>query len=245
MSKKGFIKIQRKLFDNFLWNEKRVFSKAEAWIDLIQSARFEERQEIIQNKVIEIHKGELPVSRRYLEKRWNWGGTKVSNFIKTLEELGMVSQRKTKGQTVINLCNYGVFQEVKTSEFEKRIPLESQEEAISKPNIKNRRTKELKERKEEFREKVFSHTQIDLKILESFFEYWSEHGALDKKMKFEKLKTFAIKNRLNTWLKNEKKWNNYKEPIEKNDQNSQKINRQTTRAIANNAQGWGCARRVG
>lgn len=71
MSKIGYIKIQRKMFDNFLWNETRVFSRAEAWIDLIQSARFEATQEVIQNKVVEVQRGELPISRRYLEKRWN------------------------------------------------------------------------------------------------------------------------------------------------------------------------------
>lgn len=59
-SSKGFIKLNRGFFDNFLWNEAREYSKAEAWIDLIQSARFEASTEIINGKVIELQKGEIP-----------------------------------------------------------------------------------------------------------------------------------------------------------------------------------------
>ena len=51
----GFIPISRKLFNNFLWEEKREFSRAEAWIDLLQLARFEANstKEIINGRVIE------------------------------------------------------------------------------------------------------------------------------------------------------------------------------------------------
>ena len=37
----GFIKLSRKFFSNELWNEARTFNGCEAWLDLIQSARFE------------------------------------------------------------------------------------------------------------------------------------------------------------------------------------------------------------
>jgi len=32
-----------------------------------------------------------------------------------------------------------------------------------------------------------------------FFEYWSEHGDNDKKMRFEKEKSFSVERRLKTW----------------------------------------------
>lgn len=37
----GYIKLSRKFFSNDMWNEARTFSSCEAWLDLIQSARFE------------------------------------------------------------------------------------------------------------------------------------------------------------------------------------------------------------
>ena len=39
--------------------------------------------------------------------------------------------------------------------------------------------------------------------LRDFFDYWSEHGEKDKKMKFEKEKSFSIKARLKRWAKND------------------------------------------
>jgi len=45
-----------------------------------------------------------------------------------------------------------------------------------------------------------------------FEEYWTEHGEKDKKMRFEKQKTFGLSRRLSSW--NKTGFNNY-EPIKK------------------------------
>ena len=37
----AFIKIDRNFFEGKYWKQKRVFSQAEAWIDLVRTARFE------------------------------------------------------------------------------------------------------------------------------------------------------------------------------------------------------------
>ena len=75
----GFIPISRKLFNNFLWEEKREFSRAEAWIDLLQLARFEANstKEIINGRVIEYKRGERPLSLRLLADRWKWSKNRV------------------------------------------------------------------------------------------------------------------------------------------------------------------------
>jgi hypothetical protein len=52
---------------NFLWNETRIYSRVEAWIDLIQIAKYELLNEIIKGVLIEIQRGGLPVSRWFLE----------------------------------------------------------------------------------------------------------------------------------------------------------------------------------
>lgn len=38
--------------------------------------------------------------------------------------------------------------------------------------------------------------------LNKFYSYWTEHGDEDKKMRFEKEKSFSIKRRLTTWFNN-------------------------------------------
>ena len=45
-------------------------------------------------------------------------------------------------------------------------------------------------------------------MIQDFFEYWTEHGEKDNKMRFEKEKSFGIGRRLSTWKKNENKFNN-------------------------------------
>lgn len=65
------------------------------------------------------------------------------------------------------------------------------------------------------RKTSFSHTISEIcfekNILpideKEFFEYWSEHGEKDKKMRFEKQKSFNIALRLERWMKNKKEWN--------------------------------------
>jgi hypothetical protein len=37
-------------------------------------------------------------------------------------------------------------------------------------------------------------------MLNDFYFYWTEHGENDKKLRFEKEKTFGISQRLRTWL---------------------------------------------
>tara|TARA_R110000772_G_scaffold36091_4_gene86591 strand:+ start:358 stop:948 length:591 start_codon:yes stop_codon:yes gene_type:complete len=39
-------------------------------------------------------------------------------------------------------------------------------------------------------------------MLREFYEYWSEHGVNDRKMRFEKEKTFGVSRRLKTWFNN-------------------------------------------
>jgi hypothetical protein len=55
-------------------------------------------------------------------------------------------------------------------------------------------------RKEKFNKKLNEYLQeYGKQMLYDFFMYWTEHGDNDKKMRYEKEKTFGIKARLNTW----------------------------------------------
>src|SRR5690606_19359224 len=70
-------------------------------------------------------------------------------------------------------------------------------------------------RKKIFREKVFAYSQFNIKILESFFNYWSELNTEKTKMRFETERFFEVKKRLNKWEANERpKSNGQKEKPE-------------------------------
>ena len=108
-NKHGHLPVSRKFFKNFLWNENRVFSKAEAYLDLIQTAKYKESTVIVNGKVVNLKRGQLAISRRFLEKKWKWGSTKVLNFLNMLKSLDMANHETIHGQTILTLCNYETY----------------------------------------------------------------------------------------------------------------------------------------
>ena len=105
---KGFIKLSRKFFSNELWKEARTFSSCEAWLDLIQSARFEAtpRKVSIGGREVVYNRGQYPASIRFLAKRWNWTERKVRTFISFLRKREMISTECVQGVNMITLCKY-------------------------------------------------------------------------------------------------------------------------------------------
>lgn len=116
MNEQGFLKVSRGYFKGFFWKEKRTFSKAEAWLDLLSSARYETTIELINGRMTEVRKGEVPISRRYLEERWKWGGTKVLNFLEMLSSQGLKNQRQDRKQTILFICECGNYEDEQTSD---------------------------------------------------------------------------------------------------------------------------------
>ena len=104
----GYIPISRKLFEHPFWSEKREFSYAEAWIDILRLVRFEANSTkmLIGGKAVEIHRGEYPASLRRLADLWGWSKNKVDKFLDLLISEGMITKRTAEGtkQTIITVC---------------------------------------------------------------------------------------------------------------------------------------------
>lgn len=67
--------------------------------------------------------------------------------------------------------------------------------------------KTIEDRKSDFKKSLHKYLdEFGSDLLNEFCDYWTEHGERDKKMRFEKQKSFNIKLRLNKWLKNQKEW---------------------------------------
>ncbi len=59
---------------------------------------------------------------------------------------------------------------------------------------------DIQKRKNILQKKLDEYVQeYGKQLIYDFFLYWSEHGDNDRKMRFEKERTFGIKARLNTW----------------------------------------------
>ena len=105
--KNGYIILSRKFFSNEFWNEERSFSRSEALIDLIQSARFEGATKILKSgRMIEVNRGELHASLRFLSVRWGRSVKWVKSLLEFLELKHTIALRRQHGETVITLLNY-------------------------------------------------------------------------------------------------------------------------------------------
>lgn len=108
----GYVKVFRSVFDGFLWKEKREFSKAESFLDLLQSAHWDPERPgkfLHQGRVVAYSRGQLVASVRHLKERWGWkSNEKVTKFLDLLREDGLVTTRNEEGITVITLVNYGL-----------------------------------------------------------------------------------------------------------------------------------------
>lgn len=106
----GFIPLLREFQDSLLWKEKRIFSKAEAWIDLLYSARYGKTPEKIldRGELIIINRGDILSSILTLANKWNWSQGKVKHFLKILETTSLISANIIKNRrTIIKILNYG------------------------------------------------------------------------------------------------------------------------------------------
>jgi len=72
-------------------------------------------------------------------------------------------------------------------------------------------------RKQKFKTQLVPYVDIyGSDCLNDFYHYWAEHGEKDKKMRFEKEKTFGISARLRTWMRiGGDRYNNKISPEEK------------------------------
>ena len=72
----------------------------------------------------------------------------------------------------------------------------------------------ISEREEIFKNEIHNFIfNYDKKMLDEFFEYWSEPNRSKTKMKFELEKTWDTKRRLKRWFNNQQKWNNGNEKL--------------------------------
>lgn len=87
--------------------------------------------------------------------------------------------------------------------------IQVQEEVEVQVQVKQK--KSIDDRKRDFTKSLQPYLdEFGKDLLNNFYEYWTEHGENDRKMRFEKQKSFGIKRRLTTWKKNDKGFANEK-----------------------------------
>lgn len=104
---KGYITLPRSFFHSEEWLHPRMFSKAEAWLDILASVRFSSQPTTvtIAGKTVVWQKDCWPISQRALARRWQWTTRGVRSFLTLLSERGIISLQTREGITIIQVTD--------------------------------------------------------------------------------------------------------------------------------------------
>lgn len=97
------------------WQDHEMFdgepySKRDAWEWLISNAAWKKTVTNIKGRPVNLKRGQLSFSIRFLAEKWDWGPKKVRVFLKGLSLRHMISTEKGTGQLIISICNYNQYQ---------------------------------------------------------------------------------------------------------------------------------------
>lgn len=98
--------------DLFRWQRTEPFDTRSAWVWLIEHAQYEPATALIAGKPVELQRGQLSYSYRYLARAWGWSEARVRRYCVAAASLQMLRCVSDAGQAVITICNYDKYQVV-------------------------------------------------------------------------------------------------------------------------------------
>jgi hypothetical protein len=174
----GWIKIHRSITDHWLYNEKRTYSKLEAWYDLLLNVNYTDAKIVIKGKLYEVKRGQSIMSLDSWANRWNWDKSKVRRFLVMLQKDEMIELISDNITTQLTICKYESYQgDGNADETRKK----------RKRNANEIQTKPIKESKENKKETIPS--------LDEFIAY-----AISLK---SNVNTDDVKLKYNSWIEND------------------------------------------
>jgi hypothetical protein len=142
MSERGVFAVDRGVFDHPAF-PREPFTQREAWTWLIAEAAWKAHRRRVGNLQVELRRGQLAASIRFLAVRWRWHRAKVERFLDKLKTETMVGTTIETGITIITICNYNKYQRVS-------LPDETATRTATGTEARQQRDKvEYKESKEE------------------------------------------------------------------------------------------------
>lgn len=114
----GHIKVSRKAFlpqeagGDVFWNERRTFSRWEAWEYMIQAAAFSDHKRMVAGAPVVVPRGHTPpLSLSYLADAWQWSVKRVRTFLDQLVEMDRIrAVGGARSGTTYLIMNYDYYQ---------------------------------------------------------------------------------------------------------------------------------------
>lgn len=220
----GWIKLHRQIKDHWIYKSKDPYTKREAFLDILLEVNHSEETFQIKGELFTCFPGQSLNSLETWGKRWRWSTSKVKRFFVLLQKDSIVELKNERKTTRLSLCNWETYQdERKADEKQTKSKRVSNEKQTSTNKNEKNEKNDIITRKSEFKNKIWKtyNKRYSLDTIRDFFEYWSEHGDNDKKMRFEKERTFSLEARIKRWDNNNfnKPKNGFQNKDSKNESN--------------------------
>jgi len=202
----GHIILHRDIMEWEWYQSSNIFR---LYVHLLIKANFKDKK--WQGQLIK--RGQLITSIGHLASELMISTQSVRTALSKLNDSNDIVLKPTNRFTLITIVNYDNCQTAKSySNKQSNTQVTNHQQSNNKPttttkerNKNNKINKEKIElRREKFKKQVFEHSHYDLKILNDFYDYWSELSPYKEKMRFEKDGFFEIEKRLSRWVKMEK-----------------------------------------
>ncbi|AGH30751.1 MULTISPECIES: hypothetical protein [unclassified Sulfitobacter] len=86
------------------------FSEREAFMWIIMEASYKPRQKRVGNVTVDLKRGQLATSVRFMCEAWDWSKSRVDRFLKRLEKRDMIGTDSGTGVNIITVCKYDDYQ---------------------------------------------------------------------------------------------------------------------------------------
>ena len=106
----SWIKIDTDITDHWIWQDAE---KLKWWLDILIMASWKDRKQLVGKQLVTLHRGQFVASLSYLCKRWNRSRTMVENFLKIIQEGGMISRVCENNVSIVQVTNYEHYQDKK------------------------------------------------------------------------------------------------------------------------------------
>lgn len=170
--------MQRAALDHHLLQDAERFR---AWFWLLLNAAWKPTRVRVKGQTVNLERGELSFSVRFLAEKWGWSKSKVDRFIADLRTESMIKTRSKsgtsaghkagQGQSIITICNYDKYQDRQDRPWDS-------DDAESGTSAGQRRTKEqLRSKKKPPKAPL----AVDLKPADLDDETWDDWKRVRKR----------------------------------------------------------------
>lgn len=144
MGDSNWIKLNRSIWDCFLWNfEKPKYGLC--WIDMLLMANYKDKNILFDGKRMLVPRGTFVTSMVKLSKRWDMDRATVKRFLNMLQDDGMITYTCNNRCTVVNIVKYEVYQNFISDDA----TADSTTDATADPTADSTQHKNIKEGKED------------------------------------------------------------------------------------------------